>query len=195
MANFDLSNLALQAVCPGNEILYDDKGMPSIMVKIPKQTYKQLGMGESNAIFPSFIVNGQEIDAIWFSKFDNIIKNGRAYSLPGQDPAVSLGLEAAINACTAKGPGWHLMTQLERGLLIQWCENNGFIPKGNNDFGKHISEANYKAIPANIVDGKTNRTLTGTGPLSWYHDNSPAGIDGLGGNVRNWSGGIRSVYG
>ena len=36
MANFDLSNLALKAVCPNNEILYDDKGLPSIMVKIPK---------------------------------------------------------------------------------------------------------------------------------------------------------------
>ena len=33
MPNFDLANLALGAVCPGNEILYDDKGMPSIMVR------------------------------------------------------------------------------------------------------------------------------------------------------------------
>lgn len=195
MANFDLSNLALQAVCPGNEILYDDKGMPSIMVKIPKLTYKQLGMGESNAIHPAFIVNGKEVDAIWISKFHNIIKNGRAYSLPGQDPAASLNFEAAINACTAKGPGWHLMTQMERGLLIQWCENNGHVPLGNNDYGKHVTENSYKAIPTTIVDGKTNRTATGTGPLTWYHDNSPSGIDGLGGNVRDWSGGIRSVYG
>lgn len=195
MANFDLSNLALQAVCPGNEILYDDKGMPSIMVKIPKLTYKQLGMGESNAIHPAFIVNGKEVDAIWISKFHNIIKNGRAYSLPGQDPAASLNFEAAINACTAKGPGWHLMTQMERGLLIQWCENNGHVPLGNNDYGKHVTENSYKAIPTTIVDGKTNRTATGTGPLTWYHDNSPSGIDGLGGNVRDWSGGIRTVYG
>ena len=54
--NFDLSNLALQAVCPGNEILYDDKGMPSIMVKIPKQTYAQLGMGASDAIHPASLL-------------------------------------------------------------------------------------------------------------------------------------------
>ena len=195
MANFDLSNLALQAVCPGNEILYDDKGMPSIMVKIPKLTYKQLGMGESNAIHPAFIVNGKEVDAIWISKFHNIIKNGRAYSLPGQDPAASLALETAINACTAKGPGWHLMTQMERGLLIQWCENNGHVPLGNNDYGKHVTENSYIAIPTHFTDGKIGRTATGTGPLTWYHDNSPSGIDGLGGNVRDWSGGIRTVYG
>nr|DAP84740.1 MAG TPA: hypothetical protein [Caudoviricetes sp.] len=33
MSNFDVANLALKAVCPSNEMLYDDKGMPSIMVK------------------------------------------------------------------------------------------------------------------------------------------------------------------
>jgi len=195
MANFDLSNLALQAVCPGNEILYDDKGMPSIMVKVPKQTYAQLGMGESTAIHPAFIVNGSEVDAIWISKYPNIVKNGRAYSLPGQDPANTINFDSALAACTAKGSGWHMMTQMERGLLIQWCENNTFIPKGNNNFGKHVSESSYKAIPANIVDGKTNRTLAGTGPLTWYHDNSPSGIEGLGGNVRDWVGGIRSFSG
>ena len=42
--NFDLSNLALQAVCPGNELIYDDKGLPSVMVKIPKMTYADLGI-------------------------------------------------------------------------------------------------------------------------------------------------------
>ena len=195
MANFDLSNLALQAVCPGNEILYDDKGMPSIMVKIPKQTYAQLGMGESTAIHPAFIVNGSEVDAIWISKYPNIVKNGRAYSLPGQDPANTINFDTALAACTAKGSGWHMMTQMERGLLIQWCENNAFVPKGNNNYGKDSTESSYKAIPANIVSGQTYRTLTGTGPLTWYHDNSPSGIDGLGGNVRDWSGGVRSVYG
>ena len=35
-SNFDLSNLALQMVLPNNELIYDDKGMPSVMVKIPK---------------------------------------------------------------------------------------------------------------------------------------------------------------
>lgn len=195
MANFDLSNLALQAVCPGNEILYDDKGMPSIMVKIPKQTYAQLGLGESQAIHPAFIINGQEVDAIWISKYHNIIVNGRAYSLPGQDPRASISFDSALAACVAKGEGWHLMTAMERGLLVNWCENNGFIPLGNNDRGKHVSETNYKAIPSWLYEGRTARTATGTGPLTWYHDNSPSGIDGLGGNMRDWVGGFRIVYG
>lgn len=84
-SNFDLSNLALQAVCPSNEILYDDKGLPSIMVKIPKITYAQLGMGDSTAVHPAFIVNGTEVDCIYISKYINMVKDGRAYSLPGVD--------------------------------------------------------------------------------------------------------------
>src|SRR5690554_5715534 len=126
MSNFDLSNLALQAVCPGNELLYDDKGIPSVMVRIPKQSYKQLGMGSSEAIHPAFIVNGQEVDAIWISKYHNIIKGGRAYSMPGQDPQANINFDDALAACVAKGKGWHLMTAMERGLLVNWCENNGF---------------------------------------------------------------------
>lgn len=195
MGNFDLSNLALQAVCPGNEILYDDKNMPSIMVKIPKQTYAQLGMGESTAVHSAFIVNGHEVDAIWISKYQNIVKNGRAYSLPNQDPRASINFDDARGYCEAKGEGWHLMTRMEWGLLVQWCEKNGFIPKGNNSYGKHSTENNYKAIPTYISGGQTCRVATGTGPLSWHHDNSPAGIADLCGNVWEWMGGIRSVYG
>ena len=55
-ANFDLTNLAVTGLAPGNELIYDNAGMPSIMVKIPKMTYKQLGMGESAAVHPAFIV-------------------------------------------------------------------------------------------------------------------------------------------
>jgi len=196
MANFDLSNLALSAVCPGNEILYDDKGMPSIMVKIPKQTYKQLGLGESEAVHPAFIVNGQEVDAIWISKYQNIVQNGRAYSLPGQDPHVNVTFDTARGYCEAKGEGWHLMTRAEWALLALWCKNNGHLPWGNNNYGKDSRETNYKAIPTYIDgEGRICRVATGTGPLTWSHDNSPSGIWDLNGNVMEWVGGMRLVYG
>lgn len=194
-ANFDLSNLALQALCPNNELLYDDKGIPSVMVKIPKKTYAQLGLGTSTATFPAFIVNGQEVDAIWISKYQNIVQNGRAYSLPGALNTSNITFDNALKACTDKGAGWHLMTAFEWGALILWCEQNGFIPLGNNSWGKHNTETVYKAIPGDYESGNIRRIMTGTGPLEWYHDKTPSGIADLCGNVWEWTGGMRLVKG
>ena len=95
MSNFDIANIALQSVCPNNEMLYDDKGMPSVMVKIPKCTWADLGIGTSTETFPAFIVNGVEKDFIFFSKYQNIVQNGRAYSLP-----------ASQSRRSRRGTGW-----------------------------------------------------------------------------------------
>ena len=196
-ANFDLSNLALKALAPNNEILYDDKGLPSIMVKIPKMTYAQLGLGASTAIHPAFIVNGQEVDAIYISKYQNIVQDGRAYSLPGEDPKANINFDTALAACTAKGAGWHLMTRAEWAVLALWCKNNGTMPKGNNNYGKDAADSIYQAIPSMARDSnnRIQRVATGTGPLSWSHDGTPSGIWDLNGNVNEWVGGIRTVYG
>ena len=196
MASYDELALAVACFAPGNEVLFDDLGKPSVMVKIPKMTYAQLGMGSSTAVHPAFIVNGQEVDEIFISKYQNIVKNSRAYSLPGQEPRGSITFDDARAACEAKGEGWHLMTRMEWGLIVRWCQNNGVLPKANNNYGKHVSETNYKAIPmTKDGSGQTLHTATGTGPLTWFHDQTPSGIADMGGNVREWSGGIRCVYG
>ena len=194
--NFDLSAFALSAVCPGNELKYDDKGLPSVMVYVPKFTYAAVGLGSSTATFPAFIVNGQEIDGIWISKYQNIIQNGRAYSLPAQNVKHTINFDTAAKACTDKGAGWHLMTAFEWAALALWCKNNGTMPKGNNSYGKDSTETAYKAIPDNKDSTHyALRVKTGTGPLSWSHDGTPSGIWDLNGNVNEWLGGIRLVYG
>lgn len=193
-ANFDLSGLALP---PGNKIIFDDKNMPSIMFRVPKLTYKQLGLGSDEVTFPAFVVNGTEVDEIWISKYLNIVKNGRAYSLPGKDPGNNMTFDQARQYCEAKGAGWHLMTALEWGALILWCEQNGYIPIGNNQYGKHSSESGYYAQPsAGHTDSQyATRTMTGTGPETWYHNKSLSGIADLCGNVYEWTGGMRFVKG
>jgi len=194
--NFDLSSFALSAVCPGNELKYDDKGQPSVMVYVPKMSYAQLGLGSSTATFPAFIVNGQEVNGIWISKYQNIVQNGRAYSLPGQNVKHTINFDTAAKACTDKGAGWHLMTAFEWAALALWCKNNGTMPKGNNNYGKDSSESVYKAIPDNKdASHYAYRVKSGTGPLTWSHDGTPSGIWDLNGNVNEWLGGLRLVYG
>lgn len=194
--NFDLTRLGIQAACPNNDILVDDLGYPSVMVRIPKMTYAQLGLGSSTAVHPAFIVNGSEVDEIYISKFQNVLMNNRAYSLPGQNVKHTITFDSARQACEAKGAGWHLMTAAEWALLALWCKNNGTMPKGNNNYGKDSTESVYKAIPDNKdASHYAYRVKSGTGPLAWSHDGTPSGIWDLNGNVNEWLGGLRTVYG
>lgn len=185
----------MDILCPGNEILYDKNGKGSVMVKIPRQTYAQLGLGDSDKVHPAFIVNGKTVDAIYISKYENVIEEGLAYSLPMKKPAVSMNYDEAQDACTKKGRGWHLMTKAEWALLAQWCLNQGKLPKGNCSFGKDLKENGYQALPATESDGRVNLVLTGTGPCSWSHNGELSGIWDLKGNLGEWVSGARTFYG
>lgn len=196
MSNFDLASLALKSAFPTNSIITDDKGLPSVMVFIPKFKMSDVITGGSDSTHPAFIVNGVEKNGIYISKYQNKVYDGRAYSLPGEDPTCAINFDNAAARCSAKGEGWHLMTAMEWGAIALWCKKNGWLPYGNNNYGKDAREAAYKAIPTLIgSDGKTNRVATGTGPVEWSHNKQLDGIYDLNGNVWEWNGGMRLVYG
>lgn len=196
MANFDIADLALQAVAPGNKLLYDDKGLPSVMVFIPKFKLSEVLTDGPDTYHPAFIINGTVVDGIYIGKYQSVVEDGRAYSLPGRDPAANISWTNAMARCTAKGAGWHMMTKAEWGMIALWCKKHGIFPKGNNNYGKDSTETAYQAIPATYDgDGRTLHTLTGTGPLTWSHDGTMKGIMDLNGNVSEWEGGFRTVKG
>lgn len=196
MANFDVADLALQAVAPGNKLLYDDKGLPSVMVYVPKFKLSEVITGGADAYHSAFIINGTVVDGIYIGKYQSVVEDGRAYSLPGRDPKATITWDTARSYCEAKGAGWHMMTKAEWGMIALWCKTHGIFPKGNNNYGRDITETAYQAIPATYgSDGKVNHTLTGTGPLTWSHDGTMKGIMDLTGNVSEWESGFRTVYG
>jgi len=203
MSNFDLVNLALKATCPGNEIILDNAGLPSVMVRIPRFRISDVITGGSSGTHPAFIVNGAEVPEIFISKFQNVTgPNGRAYSLPGEDPRTFLSFDAARTACELKGAGWHLMTNAEWAALALWCRRNNLMPRGNNLNGRDHGEATVVAIPTSDSAGDTfqagetiGRVATGTGPVQWSHNGEVTGVFDLNGNVWEWVGGYRTVEG
>lgn len=196
MSNFDLSSLALKSAFPNNVILTDDKGLPSVMVYIPKFKMSDVIDGADDSTHPAFLINGVEKAGIYISKYQNVAYNSRAYSLPGEDPRASITADTARTYCESKGAGWHMMTAMEWGAIALWCKKNGWLPWGNNNYGKDTRETMCKGVPATYgSDGQVNRIRTGTGPVEYSHNKQLDGIYDLNGNVLEWSDGMRLVYG
>lgn len=180
-------------------VLYTTKGQPSVMSIIPVFNLEDIDPSLGTGPHPMFVVGGVTKRERFIGTYPGSVINGELLSLPGVDPSASRNFDSFVSAARANGSGWGIMTNADWAGVSLWCWKNGFMPRGNTDYGR-AHDAPYEtgrrqdsALPGDTTG--TARTLTGSGPVSWRHDNSASGIADLCGNVWEWAAGMRIVDG
>ena len=168
----------------------------SSFVFVPRFNMCDVIDGAPNIPHPAFVVDGVVTDGIYVSKYQNVIIDGCAYSQKDKDPAVCVDFDTAIEVCAKNGEGFHLMSAMEWGAIALFCQKNEYLPYGNNDMGRDYRESELSARISYFDEEKRIcRIATGSGPVSWSHNGRADGVYDLNGNVWEWSGGFRLVFG
>ena len=178
-----------------NTVEFDDLKLPSVMVRLASFNLEDIDANLGAGLHPAFLYD-TTVQKILIGKYLACIPSGgtRCYSLPGNTTrlaANSITYDQAVSYCTSKGAGWHLMTAHEWGAVALGCCKRGVFPRGNTEYGR-AHDARHET--ARREDGAapggapgTPRTLPGSGPETWTHNQSPSGIHDLVGNIWEWN--------
>ena len=196
----DSLRMSVEAASGGRQtVLYTAKGQPTYMNIIPQIDGPSLDGTLPAGPHPAFIVGGEVKSSIMIGTYPGVIRNGELLSLPGVDPTTSQPYTSFVGAASACGAGFHVMTNAEWAAVALLTAKSGPQPRGNTNWGRAHNAAWETARRAdNGTPGSASgvgRTLTGSGPVSWRHDGTPAGIADLVGNIWEFTPGLRLVDG
>ena len=193
----DSLRASVEAASGGRQtVLYTALGQPTFMDIIPQSTGAQVGVTGYTDPHPMFYgTDGTAKSEYFFGTYPGVVKNGELLSLPGVDCSHTLSHDQFVAYARACGTGHHVVTNQAYAGVALWCRANSFQPRGNSNYGAS-SDATWETgrrqdgVTPGTASGNA-RTLTGSGPASWRHDNSSSGIADLCGNVWEWSPGVR----
>ena len=180
-------------------VLYTAKSQPCYMYVLPKMKNSDFYPALGSSTHAAWIVNGVEKPEIFMGQHLGHKLNNEIVSIPGVDPISSINHDEAVNLARANGPGFHVATNAEYAAFQLWCWKNGFYPRGNTQEGRSHEQQGEAGVKTDGSKPGENtsvgRTLTGSGPSSWRHDNTAFGVADLTGNVWEWSPGMRILDG
>lgn len=161
-----------------NVVLFDNAGLPSVMVKFTPEAGKPLD--------PVFMVCGRRAKAIYISKYENALVKCVPCSIPFAKAANKIDFNTASTLCRGKGPGWHLMTNAEWMYLQNESIEGETLPHGNTAYGSYYWDKSESGEKYDY-----GHTLTGSGPVTWTHTHTPDGVCDLCGNNWEMTAGLR----
>ena len=169
------------------KVIYDAAGNQNYMTWIPAYNVEDKTANAGTGLHPAFIRSGVNLKGFWAGMYQASNLGGKVVSQPGKDPWAAIIFDDANAACNAMGAGWHIMTNAEWAAIALWCWANGTMPTGNNNWGREYPDHSQTGIRgdglAPGVASGIGRTLTGSGPIQWRHDLTPAGVADMNGNV------------
>ena len=101
-------------------VLYDDTGIPSFMLRVPRFNVETIDSSLGWGVHPAFQVDGKEVSEICIGQVNATIIDGRAYSIPGERATRSINFDEARKSCVKKGKGWHLLNNWEYAALVMY---------------------------------------------------------------------------
>jgi hypothetical protein len=105
-------------------VLYDDTGIPSFMLRVPRFKVETIDSSLGRGVHPAFVVDGKDVEEIFIGQVNATIIDGRAYSIPGEQATRSVNFDEARECCVKKGKGWHLLNNWEYTALVMYLVKN-----------------------------------------------------------------------